>query len=498
MASQQHCGKAVGLLLTGVLCLTCNLGCLAPLQGLSDPASPTGPGDANAAKPELAPAAAVKVSFTVAEEMEKTGHYAEAVVFYERARQSDAQQTAWPWTDHVHVSRKLARLYDRLGDTPHALAEYQQALKESPRDASLLNSFGYFYYSRGKWAEAEEQLRHALSIDPRHKRAWVNLGLTLGEQGRFPESLEAFRKAVSEAEAHSNLAFILTTQGKRGGQARISAGRRAGPEPGHRPAGPGQAGTPRQPEGSIEIAGPRTAGWPPAGASAAAHGAEPTGRTGARLDSRAGGVAGSASGRNEPLRNTFAPLSPRARERRSNKSSSVNSKLFVKIPLPNGHKVGMLLSYLATFLPAISALQPRRLHQGEWIPPFFPKSFGNRGPFRRLRPGDCPAVNPQAVTAGPLNCKREGAYVDLGRSRGGVVRGCLILSRSWSDANIPLGGVGTGTEPTVTRFQPFPRQPAFEPFSFTGPNRNENHWKRGAWRTHGGSFARRGEGRCPS
>jgi tetratricopeptide (TPR) repeat protein len=207
--------QPVGQILTGVFCLTCNLGCLTPFQGIADPAPPGGPGDAHAAKPELAPSAAARVSFTVAEEMEKTGHDAEAVVFYERARQSDAQRAAWPWTDHVQVSRQLARLYDRLGDTPHALAEYERALKENPRDVNLLNRFGYFYYSRGKWAEAEEQLRHALALDPRHKRAWVNLGLTLGEQGRYAESLEAFQKAVSEAEAHSNLAFIFTTQGKR-------------------------------------------------------------------------------------------------------------------------------------------------------------------------------------------------------------------------------------------------------------------------------------------
>src|SRR5262249_20656853 len=88
-------------------------------------------------------------------------------------------------------------------------------LRENPRDADVLASLGYFYYARGQWTEAEENLRHALTINPKHQRAWVNLGLTMGEQGHYAQSLEAFRKAVSEAEAHSNLAFVLTTQGKR-------------------------------------------------------------------------------------------------------------------------------------------------------------------------------------------------------------------------------------------------------------------------------------------
>jgi Tfp pilus assembly protein PilF len=138
--------------------------------------------------------------------MEKNGHLPDAVFHYEKARQSDP---------NVHIAARLARLYDRLGDCTHALAEYQRALKENPNDADVLASLGYFYYARGQWAEAEENLRHALTINAKHPRAWVNLGLTLGEQGHYAESLEAFRHAISEAQAHSNLAFVLTTQGKR-------------------------------------------------------------------------------------------------------------------------------------------------------------------------------------------------------------------------------------------------------------------------------------------
>jgi tetratricopeptide (TPR) repeat protein len=36
----------------------------------------------------------------------------------------------------------------------------------------------------------------------------------LGQQERYPESLQAFEKAVSPGEAKANLAFILTTRGK--------------------------------------------------------------------------------------------------------------------------------------------------------------------------------------------------------------------------------------------------------------------------------------------
>jgi len=192
-------------LLMGIVCLPL-LGCLTPFQGSTEPAPPDGSNKTKNAKTELSPASSAKVNLSMAQVMEGNGHAAEAAFHYEKARQSDPT---------LHVAARLARLYDRLGDAPHALAEYQRALKENPKDADVLASLGYFYYTRGQWAEAEENLRHALTLNAKHQRAWVNLGLTLGEQGQYAESLEAFRKAVSEGEAHSNLAFLLTTQGKR-------------------------------------------------------------------------------------------------------------------------------------------------------------------------------------------------------------------------------------------------------------------------------------------
>jgi tetratricopeptide (TPR) repeat protein len=199
-------GRRWAWLMSGLLCLPLHLGCLTPFRNSAESLVPDGSSNGQASRPELSPASSAKLNLTMAQVMEKSGHPAEAIFHYEKARQSDSS---------LHVAAHLARLYDRVGDGNHALAEYQRALKEDPKDAETLTSLGYFHYSRGEWALAEENLRHALTINPRLPRAWVNLGLTLGEQGQYPQSLEAFRKAVSEAEAHSNLAFIYTTQGKR-------------------------------------------------------------------------------------------------------------------------------------------------------------------------------------------------------------------------------------------------------------------------------------------
>jgi Tfp pilus assembly protein PilF len=155
---------------------------------------------------ELPPTASAQVNLKLAENFERTGHPVEAAAYYERAREADPKLQC--------IAKHLATLYDRIGKTDQALAEFQTALKAAPNDPEVLNSLGYFHYNRGQWEDAEKYLRHAVDADPKYRRAWVNLGLDLCQQHRYEEGLAAFTHAVSKAEAHSNVAFILTVQGK--------------------------------------------------------------------------------------------------------------------------------------------------------------------------------------------------------------------------------------------------------------------------------------------
>lgn len=185
--------------------LLTNAGCLSfGAWNSTEPATPT---ESNApGHVELPPAKRAQLHLTLAESLEKNGHDADAASCYEKARADDPHLP--------NISRRLASVYDRLGESKRALEEYQKALKAAPRDPQLLNRFGYFYYTRGQWQEAEEKFRQALAVSPNLPNAWINLGLTLGQQNRYDESLSAFGKVVSQAEASSNLAFVLTTQGK--------------------------------------------------------------------------------------------------------------------------------------------------------------------------------------------------------------------------------------------------------------------------------------------
>jgi Tfp pilus assembly protein PilF len=172
-------------------------------------ASPTG--SAVASNPgteerQLPASKSAKLCLTVAADLERNGHDAEAAAEYEKARQYDPK---------LHISRQLGLVYERLGEFRRAQTEYEQALRENPKNAVVLNDLGFLYYSRGKWDDAEKALRDAVAVNPKYARAWINLGLTLGQKDQYAESLEAFRHVVGEGEAQANLAFVLMTRGKR-------------------------------------------------------------------------------------------------------------------------------------------------------------------------------------------------------------------------------------------------------------------------------------------
>jgi Tfp pilus assembly protein PilF len=143
---------------------------------------------------------------SVADSLVTRGHHKEAIGQLQLARRFDSG---------LDVSVKLARLHAKLGNDTEALNEFDLALKARPTDAALWNDIGYYQYERGNWVEAEKALRKAVEIDGKLTRGWINLGMTLGQKGEYPQSLEAFEQAVRPAEARCNLAFIAMTQGKK-------------------------------------------------------------------------------------------------------------------------------------------------------------------------------------------------------------------------------------------------------------------------------------------
>ena len=154
---------------------------------------------------ELPSEQAALACFATAEELASREHNQEAIDMYLRARRFDPNLEG--------VSRRLAVLYDKEWNVEAARKEYDLALKEDSRDASLWNDFGYFHYQHERWDQAEQAFRRALDLKRDFERAQVNLALTLAEQRRYDESFDAFQVVVSESAARHNLGTILARHG---------------------------------------------------------------------------------------------------------------------------------------------------------------------------------------------------------------------------------------------------------------------------------------------
>lgn len=214
---------ALALVLAAALTSTGCLGLFGnkdqpPVQPTATGGTPSGLliGPEHAAKApatELPPKQAAVACLAAADEVAQKGKGPEAIkqaiALYEKARALDPATAT-----SAGVGRRLAVLYDMVGDFSKAQAEYDPLLKEYPNDPKLLNDIGYSYYCRGDLPTAEKFLRKAVQLDPALKPAWLNLGLVAGAAGQLDDAFAAFQKGGTEGESHANMGFVLAASGK--------------------------------------------------------------------------------------------------------------------------------------------------------------------------------------------------------------------------------------------------------------------------------------------
>jgi tetratricopeptide (TPR) repeat protein len=158
-------------------------------------------------KQELTAADITQTWLAKADKLEKDGKSTEAIALCEKMREPGNPQA-------IQATRKIALLYDRLDNLDKAEREYQNLLQRDPQDADALHRLGFVSYRRGHWGTAEQFLNQALKVNPNHRYARVDLGMTLAQQGKCPESVEEFAKVLPRAEAHCQVGFVMKLQGK--------------------------------------------------------------------------------------------------------------------------------------------------------------------------------------------------------------------------------------------------------------------------------------------
>lgn len=105
--------------------------------------------------------------------------------------------------DILHRHPELAPAHHLLGLALQALGQSEAALTAldraralAPRDVVVCVNRAGVLLALGQTARAQLDARAALSIDPRHAGAWLNLGLALQAEAQVDAAADAFRRAL--------------------------------------------------------------------------------------------------------------------------------------------------------------------------------------------------------------------------------------------------------------------------------------------------------------
>ena len=129
------------------------------------------------------------------------------------------------FTHAVQVTRNNYLAYNNLGfylngqgRTAEAMENYRMSLKINPAYEDALNNLGYALAAQKKFLEAIPLYEAALRSRPNHAEVHNNLGNALSEVGRIDEAIQhyliALREKPTYADAHNNLGIALAMKGK--------------------------------------------------------------------------------------------------------------------------------------------------------------------------------------------------------------------------------------------------------------------------------------------
>jgi len=119
---------------------------------------------------------------------ESRGRLAEAQELYELARN---HQPSRP-----QIALLLAGINARRGDESTARQLASRAIASAPKDETLRNDFGIMLADLGHGAEAIEQYKNALELNPYFTAALVNMSNVYFSQNRFDDAAEAIQQAA--------------------------------------------------------------------------------------------------------------------------------------------------------------------------------------------------------------------------------------------------------------------------------------------------------------
>ncbi|KAE8175773.1 type IV pilus biogenesis/stability protein PilW [Photobacterium carnosum] len=101
--------------------------------------------------------------------------------------------------DYYRVQNAMAYYYQKVGEKDAAEKMYKQALKDAPKNGDVLNNYGAFLCSEGRYDEAINTFIKAINQPYYYliSASYENAGLCSRKQGNDVQAIDYFEKALS-------------------------------------------------------------------------------------------------------------------------------------------------------------------------------------------------------------------------------------------------------------------------------------------------------------
>ncbi len=117
---------------------------------------------------------------------------------------------------HAEALRETARVYRAMGNLKEAEKAYRKAVRLRPKDSTVHNTLGVFYYRQSRWEEALKEFQEVVNLTPNFVKGLNNLGALYFYLKRREEARQVFEHSLSIKPtyvAYSNLGTLYFYEG---------------------------------------------------------------------------------------------------------------------------------------------------------------------------------------------------------------------------------------------------------------------------------------------
>ncbi len=111
----------------------------------------------------------------------------------------------------AEIVKNMAFIYSELGQDDKALAAFQTARAQDPKDINLVLNEANLYYKMGDKDKFKELMGEATAIAPDNPDLYYNIGVINMEQGNMEEARAAYKKTLEYQPDYTNAQLNLST-----------------------------------------------------------------------------------------------------------------------------------------------------------------------------------------------------------------------------------------------------------------------------------------------